>query len=225
MNEATRIPLPSRRPTRPAGRVLAMISVAALAAVVAALLAAGGGAPDHEVAATSAADDAPAGGGQLEQVSDEPADDLFDDVPVVTYDVHLARDPFEPVRDPEPDVVDPDPDEPAPDDPDPDEPDPDDPDPVDPDDPDAPEDKEPEDPRCVGEEERVCNGRVVSLLAVNEVDGELVAEIQVDETIYGVRRHQTFATQFKLLDIEAECATIEFASETFRQCVGEHVLK
>ena len=188
-----------------------------------------------------------AGPGELDDVvpaqetTEEPEeDDLEDEVaepmPVVTYEIYLARDPFDPVV-PEPvdDTTDPeapdpdDPDAPDPDDPDapdpddPDAPDPDDPVAPDPDDPDAPDPDDPD--RCVGDEEVVCNGEVVSLLDITTENGEAVAVVQVDTTVYEVRAGETFAQRYRLLSIDAEQVSALFGDSRFTLHLGERVMK
>ena len=172
-----------------------------------------------------------AGPGELDDVvpaqetTEEPEeDDLEDEVaepmPVVTYEIYLARDPFDPVV-PEPvdDTTDPE----APDPDDPDAPDPDDPDAPDPDDPDAPDPDDPD--RCVGDEEVVCNGEVVSLLDITTENGEAVAVVQVDTTVYEVRAGETFAQRYRLLSIDAEQVSALFGDSRFTLHLGERVMK
>jgi hypothetical protein len=214
--------------------VVGLLTLAAALVVLLALWLPGSG-QDQSVAAVQAAAEEPDEGGaaQADDVDVDDANDL-DAVPVVTYEVYLARDPFDPVvPEDEPELA-----APAPDDPD--GADPDDPDAPAPDDPDAP-DADPDDPnapdadptvppeddpdRCVGEEEIVCNGQVVSLLDIVTENGERVAVIQVDSTVYEVRTDEVFAERFRLLDIGTEQVTLQFGDEVRRLPMGEHVLK
>ena len=209
-----------------AGRRRSIVVAVGLVAAVALVAAAVGllsGEREGHVADTALAavddPDATEGDAGVDGLEDLPdADEEFlPDTLTVTYEIYLARDPFDPVvpeEEPEPAPTDPD---------DPDAPDPDDPDAPapDPDDPDAPAPDE----RCEGEEEVVCNGHVVSLLEIDEVDGEQVATIQVDTTVYDVRTGERFAAHFNLLRIEGDRATIQFGDEIFHARLGDHVLK
>ena len=162
-----------------------------------------------------------------DELGDDAADDVLDDDAAVQRptltSVSITRDPFDPVV-PEP-VEQPDPDDPVdPDAPvDPDDPDapvdPDDPDsPVDPDDPDAPvrpvdpdAPADPDDPACVGTEQVVCDGRVLTLEDLGTgLDGEPVAVIQVDTTLYEVQPGDTFAMEFRFVDVEDGCPRISY---------------
>jgi hypothetical protein len=150
-------------------------------------------------------------------------DELDQALPVVTYEIYLARDPFDPVvPEPEPEPATGGPDAPAPDpgDPDAPAPDPDDPDAraSDPDGPAAP-------PRdgCAGDVEVVCDGHVVTLQEVAE--GGQVAVIQVDTALYEVRSGETFAERFRLLSIEQDRVTALFGDERFTLPLGDRVLK
>lgn len=174
-------------------------------------------------------------------VADEEVEDLQTDLPLVTYEVHLARDPFDPVV-PEPD---PEPTAPDSDDPDAPQPDPDDPDapPSDPSDPDAPPldpgdpgpsqpgqpqpgEPAPGDPdTCFGDDEVVCNGHVVSLHEILLENGERVAIIQVDTTVYEVREGESFAQRFQLLAIGDNRVDALFGDVRFSLPIGERVLK
>jgi hypothetical protein len=169
---------------------------------------------------------------------DEPAADMAEALPTTTYEIYLARDPFDPVV-PEdapdaPDPADPDAPAPAPDDPDAPAPDPDDPDAPapDPDDPDAPR-PDPDAPRpspdadCEGDrEEVVCNGEVLSLLEITTDDeGQALAVVQVNSTIYEVRRGQQFADHFRLNSFDGNCVNVLHGDDAFTLCEGERVLK
>jgi hypothetical protein len=134
-------------------------------------------------------------------------------LPVVTYDVYLARDPFEPVVEPDPpadeappstaDPVDPVTGEPptAPGTPTPGA--------------DAEPHPSPEQPlpptdggasgSCTGQEELVCDGRVVSFQGMTVRNGERVATVQVGTDIYEVAHGEVFASYFRV---------VEFVSDT-----------
>ena len=164
-----------------------------------------------------------------------PDDDdaVAEDVPVVTYEIYLARDPFEPVVPedlPQPDVADPDdpvdPTDPDPTDPDPTDPDPTDPDPTDPDPVDPTDPRDPDEPdRCEGDVEVVCNGEVVSLMDITEDDTGRLAVIQVDTTVYEVRSGEVFADRYRLLEIGTDRVRVLFGDEDFSLRKDETVLK
>jgi hypothetical protein len=173
-------------------------------------------------------------GGDLATDSAAPGDDSIGSVlPVVTYEVFLSRDPFDPVvpeeepvstvdtSDPNV-VVDPanpvvvvDPANPVV--------------VVNPTDPAAPlpvlPPSEPGDPRCIGQEELVCDGRVVTLLETTMIDGVPVAVIQVGATVYEVRVGETFAGTFVLVAINPPSATILYGDETNVLSPGRSILK
>lgn len=146
--------------------------------------------------------------------ADAPADQPQVDevVPIVTYEVFLARDPFEPVREPATPVA-PDPGDATPPTATP---------PTDPTQP-PPANGEPPPPAnglpptnggtfqgCHGEEEVVCDGRVVTLLDITQQDGRRVAVIQVDETVYTVAQGDVFADHFFLRLIEDDSVIIVY---------------
>lgn len=141
-----------------------------------------------------------------------------------TYDVFLTRDPFEPV------VPEGDGEQPA------DETDgtTDEPPPGDDttgdgddttDDGDHAHDAGPDDP-CTGEEEVVCDGRVVTLVEITTDDeGDRTATIRVDTTDYEVREGEVFAENFRVLSIEPSCVTLLFGDDSFTMCRDDRVLK
>jgi hypothetical protein len=149
-------------------------------------------------------------------------------LPIVTYEIYLSRDPFDPVV-PEPTSAAtsggaeatqasgaiqpslglPDPEDPA--------------DPADPIDPTDPN----EDVRqsgCRGEAEVICDGRVVTLIGIRD-DGEPRAAIQVDTTVYDVGVGDRFAEYFQVRSIEGGCANLLYGDDGFRVCEGDRVLK
>jgi hypothetical protein len=156
-----------------------------------------------------------------ESTDEEPS--AFDGVvlPTVTYDVFLERDPFDPVV-PEPVAVTPtgndsdgptDPTDPA--------------DPSDPADPTDPSQPGPGDPvSCHGDEELVCDGRVLSLLEFRPGDdGSRIAVIQVDTEVYEVRAGEVFADHYLLHSFDGDCAWILYGDAARRLCQGDRVLK
>jgi hypothetical protein len=76
-----------------------------------------------------------------------------------------------------------------------------------------------------GPDEVVCDGHVVSLLSLTTGD-DPVAVIQVDTETYGAKRGQAFAERFLFLDVVDE-GTIRllYGDEVFRISIGERVMK
>jgi hypothetical protein len=72
----------------------------------------------------------------------------------------------------------------------------------------------------------VCNGRVVSLIEIRTGDdGELLAVIQVDTTIYEVGAGDTFAGSFRVQSITETDVLIQYGDDVDRFEVGDRVLK
>lgn len=155
---------------------------------------------------------------------------------VASYEVFLGRDPFEPVV-PEPvaaedgatngdgtetPTVSPDPDATS--------------DPSDPSDPsgptpttdpgsgsEAPSNGESD---CQQNGTVVCDGHTVSLVDVFEgADGSPRAAIRVDDVVHEVAPGDTFATNFRLLSVDGESATVQYGDDRFTLFEGETVLK
>lgn len=79
---------------------------------------------------------------------------------------------------------------------------------------------------CRGDEQVICDGRTVTLIDVFVgSDGEAVAVVQVDSTLYEVRRGDTFAQNFQVISIDPPCVTLLFGDDAFTLCEGERVLK
>ena len=134
-------------------------------------------------------------------------------VPVMTYEVFLTRDPFQPVvpeDEPTPTLEPGDPSSPT-------SPDPTSPTPVVP--------RDPEDPACVGSEEVVCEGRVLSLLDITTMNGEPLAVGQVDTIVYQVFEEQVFAGNFRVHAIDGSCLSVLYGDDSFRLCLGDTILK
>jgi hypothetical protein len=181
----------------------------------------------------AAADDAQAVSAG-DEVLAQPAtgdDELLEPLPAVTYDVYLARDPFDPVVEEEVPSEDTGGTEGAPSD----EPTPvvapadgdpvvvgTDPLPVTeplPGDEALPVDGEPlpvtdgfvptdgtAGGTCTGQEELVCDGRVVSLDSITMRNGERVATIQVGTDVYEVARGEVFASTFRVVEFSSDTA-------------------
>lgn len=221
---------------RKLGTVGALCLVALLIVVAAVWL--GGGQDVANVPAAVETDEQP----EPEDPTVDDGEDVEEALPVVTHDVYLARDPFEPVRTPPSEeasgsggdadtiVIAPDgddADDPA-DPSNPGEPSPSDPsDPSYPTDPDAPDGPGGEDRCDGGEDEAVCNGHVVTLLDIATEDGSDVASIQVDTTVYEVREGEGFADRFQLLEIDRQEQHVHglYGDARFRLRVGERTLK
>jgi hypothetical protein len=78
---------------------------------------------------------------------------------------------------------------------------------------------------CRGEDEVVCDGRVVTLIEVGSSDAGPTARVQVDDVIYEVTTGEVFATSFRLLTIDGSCVTLQYGDDTVRLCEGQRVLK
>lgn len=162
-------------------------------------------------------------------VSDEEPEPIAEELdepilmPLVAYELFLSRDPFEPVvEEPEPE-----PSEPV---------DTDDPNgtsPADPSDPTAPGGNGTAPPpdgsetgRCRGVQEVVCDGIVLTIEEVREIDGERVAIIVVDDVRWQVREGERFAEAFELLRIQDDGSLrLIYGDEVFTLRAGESALK
>jgi hypothetical protein len=80
---------------------------------------------------------------------------------------------------------------------------------------------------CVAEgDDLVCNGRVVSLIEIRTgEDGSRVAIIQVDTTIYEVAEGETFAGNFVVQSISETEVYIQYGDDVDRFEVGDRILK
>lgn len=174
----------------------------------------------------------------------DPEVDEVEDLPIVTFEVFLARDPFEPVV-PEPaDTTDnttvPGPGENSNDDPT--QPT----DPTDPTQPGTPTDPTqpgtqptdptqpgtsptqpapPRTPTCTDDDPPVCDGRVVSLVEITGDGNGRLAVIQVDTTIYEVREGDLFAGSFLVRSITADSVQLSYGDDGLTLRPGERVLK
>jgi hypothetical protein len=208
-----------------AGVVVAGLALAAVAFLGGSDPAVPAAAPEGTDPSASDADDAPPA---VVDVSDVDLAAL----PTVTYDVFLARDPFDPVipeavaaagdtvqtqPSMEPDLAQP----------------------VDTETTDdgtqsgrddfgaAPVDGTDPTDACRGDggEEVVCNGHVVSLQSLTN-GAEPLAVIQVDTVVYGVVPGQVFAERFQFLDVvDDRTVRLLYGDEVFRVSVGERVMK
>ncbi|HEX2027497.1 MAG TPA: hypothetical protein VHF25_05805 [Nitriliruptorales bacterium] len=75
-----------------------------------------------------------------------------------------------------------------------------------------------------GESTRV-EGREVALIDVFVQDGVERAVVQVDGTAYEVGEGDTFAENFRVLSIDPPCVTLLFGDDAFTLCEGDRVLK
>lgn len=209
----------------PWSRFAAIVSFVLLLGLVSGLLAVG----DSASAGTETAHGRAGAGASAAGTSraDDAAQQAPDDEVAVpeTYDVYLARDPFEPVVP----VVAAASDEGAPSD--------------QPESPDSgapgnderpptgdgagtPADDGQEDPVCTGEGEVVCDGHVVTLVDVSTDDqGSERATVRIDEASYEVVERQVFATSFAVVSIDPPCVTLLYGDAVFSLCVGEATLK
>ncbi len=138
-------------------------------------------------------------------------------LPLATFQLALARDPFEPVvPEEEPAGSDPaDPSDPS--------------SPSDPSDPSSPSD--PSDPgagadgTCTSGYEVVCDGRVITVISVSELNGEPTAVVQVDTMRYDVFEGDTFADDFWVLSISPDEVRLLYGERVVRILVGDNALK
>lgn len=226
MNEQPNIARRAARSRRREGsRRIAAASLATLAVgIVGSVLVFSGPSVNSDLPPTTpAANSADGDGAESSETISEALDEtdaISSPAPLVTVDVFLSRDPFEPVV-PEPvvaavddptdgTVTAPDPDAPnAPGEPVP---------------PRLPGD--PTAPSCTGELEVVCDGQVVTLINVGaSTDGEPVAAIQVDAVVYEVTRGQSFAGSYLLAAIDGKCVSVLYGDDGFQLCSGQTVLK
>ena len=141
-----------------------------------------------------------------------------------TFEIVLARDPFAPVVPedlPEPPSNENNNSAPTPSDPAA-------PAPADPSDPGNstdPSNNDRPDQQCTGQEELICNGRVVTLESIQGSGDDKRALIQVDVIVYSVQPGDRFASSFELLRIDGDCAVLAYGDEVQRLCTGETVLK
>jgi hypothetical protein len=64
-------------------------------------------------------------------------------------------------------------------------------------------------------------GHTIVLLSIFTEDGEQMAQVEVDGTVYEVSEGETFAGgSFELISISGDCATFRFGDETFVLCVS-----
>jgi hypothetical protein len=78
---------------------------------------------------------------------------------------------------------------------------------------------------CQGEDEVVCDGRVLTLADISTKDGQTVVVIQVDDVLYEVAHGEVFATSFRLLSVDGTCVTLQYGDDTVRLCEGRSVMK
>lgn len=71
----------------------------------------------------------------------------------------------------------------------------------------------------------VCDGHRVSLVDVFEEDGESKAVVRVDDVLYEVETGEVFASSFQVRSVESPCVTLLYGDDAFTLCEGESVLK
>lgn len=196
----------------------------AILGVTGAMVAAGlvvwlGTAPDDDAAPVALpADTALTAEGDSEEAAAEAVDDSIP-LPLVTYELFLARDPFEPVV-PEPVAAPPAPTDPV-------APTPDDPNgPIDPSDPDNNSNSiDNANGVCTGVVEVVCEGRILIVIEIAEENGEPVAVIEVDTMRYRVGVGDVFADNFQVVSISPAQVRIVFGDRVVQLEVGDNALK
>ena len=78
---------------------------------------------------------------------------------------------------------------------------------------------------CQQELAVVCDGHRVSLVDVFQQDGQSRAAVRVDDALYEVSTGETFATSFLVRSVEPPCVTLLYGDDAFTLCEGESVLK
>lgn len=79
---------------------------------------------------------------------------------------------------------------------------------------------------CVGDDEVVCDGQVVTLVGIEDVDGAQVALIRVGSTTYAVSEGERFRDELLLERIEDRCVVIRHVDgDTVRVCQSTADLK
>jgi hypothetical protein len=78
---------------------------------------------------------------------------------------------------------------------------------------------------CVTGQAVSCDGQTVSLVDVFTEDGVASAVVQVNDTLYEVAANEVFADSYRVLSIEPPCVTLQYGDDRFSLCEGESVLK
>jgi hypothetical protein len=68
-------------------------------------------------------------------------------------------------------------------------------------------------------------GQRVELVEIFTQNGTRYATVEVNGKSYTVKEGDTFADNYRVLDLTAECGTFVFGDERFTLCVGQEVLK
>ncbi|MDF1598010.1 MAG: hypothetical protein P1T08_18200 [Acidimicrobiia bacterium] len=68
-------------------------------------------------------------------------------------------------------------------------------------------------------------GTVVKLLDITDVGGELRAKVEVAGVEYDVGVGETFATNFKIVSLDADSAVILFGDNAFELLIGQEIIK
>jgi hypothetical protein len=230
VSEMTQEQAPARS-SRKGLQIALLVGVVVAGLALAAVAFLGGGDPAVPAAAPEGTDPIASDVDDAPQAVVDVSDVDLAALPTVTYDVFLARDPFDPVV-PEPvaattETVETQPST-----------EPDAVQPVDTSTDDGnqsggddfgstPVDGTDPTDACRGDggEEVVCNGHVVSLQSLTS-GAEPLAVIQVDTVVYGVVPGQVFAERFQFLDVvDDRTVRLLYGDEVFRVSVGERVMK
>jgi hypothetical protein len=65
----------------------------------------------------------------------------------------------------------------------------------------------------------------VQVVDVYRAGGGTRAQVEVDGTVFTVRRGETFADNFQLVSASGQCATMLYGDDQFTLCEGEEILK
>jgi hypothetical protein len=75
---------------------------------------------------------------------------------------------------------------------------------------------------CTGQEELVCDGRVVTLDSITMRNGERVATIQVGTDVYEVARGEVFASTFRVVEFSSDSAVMLQYGELIYELTAAH---
>jgi hypothetical protein len=65
----------------------------------------------------------------------------------------------------------------------------------------------------------------VTLVDIRKASGKLVATVDVNGTDYNASVGQTFAQNFRVIELSSSCGTFVFGDERFSLCIGQEVRK
>jgi hypothetical protein len=78
---------------------------------------------------------------------------------------------------------------------------------------------------CTGQEELVCDGRVVTLDSVTMRNGERVATIQVGTDVYEVAQGEVFASTFRVVEFTETGVRLQYGELIYELTAAHRSLK